>query len=171
MPCWGKPINVVLETMNSSSERGKCTYLQLFIRVRKMYLLTATEAELLTATLCLLTFTNQKNGVRSEKIEHKVSGHPIMFPVQYIARQIIHIRRTGMEPQTPLHWHYRNPEPANPNLWSVTNVANTKICHHACDTICSYGTHRAWQLQSSRRSQPPFLYPRRFHSPRLCRPL
>ena len=41
---------------------------------------TATDNDLAAATFVILTFTNQKNGMRGEKIGHGATGDPLLCP-------------------------------------------------------------------------------------------
>ena len=75
---------------------------QLFVGLHRLNLATATDAELLSATFGSLTFTTQKNGVRGEVIGQAHSGNPELCPVLALARRIIHLRRFGALPRTPL---------------------------------------------------------------------
>jgi hypothetical protein len=72
----------------------------------KFDLTTASDHDLLTATFCMLTFSEQKNAIRGEKVGHSTSGDPIFCPVRAIARRVIHLRRNGADPHTPIHCYY-----------------------------------------------------------------
>ncbi len=54
---------------------------QLFTGDTRLPLMTAPESELRLARFALLTFTTQKNGVRSEVIGLACSGDPYLCPV------------------------------------------------------------------------------------------
>lgn len=58
---------------------------QLFIGDHRLNLLTASNAELLSATFVSLTFEKQKNGVKGEVIGLAKSGDPYLCPVKAIA--------------------------------------------------------------------------------------
>ena len=75
---------------------------QLFVGLTRLDLTAATDAELLSATFCSLTFSTQKNSVRGEVIGLARSGNPQLCPVLSLARRIIHLRRSGAPPHTPL---------------------------------------------------------------------
>ena len=79
---------------------------QLFVGLHRLNLETASDAELLAATFGSLTFTTQKNGVRGEVIGLARSGNPDLCPVLTLARRIIHLRRYGALPQTPLSAYF-----------------------------------------------------------------
>jgi hypothetical protein len=53
---------------------------------RQLDLATATDNDLLTATFCMLTFSDQKNANRGEKVGHGTSGDPFFCPVHALAR-------------------------------------------------------------------------------------
>ena len=60
------------------------------------------------ATFTTLTFTTQKNGVRGEVIGLGRSGHPHLCPVRAIIRRLLHLRRYGALPDTPLAVYFFN---------------------------------------------------------------
>jgi hypothetical protein len=68
-------------------------------------LTTATDAQLIAATSVELTFQDQKNAVRGEKIAHGRSGHSFFCPVLAAARRVIHLRITQAPSGTPLHFY------------------------------------------------------------------
>lgn len=74
----------------------------------RLDLLQATEAELLAASFCSLTFDKQKNAQRGETIGHARSGDSDFCPVRCLARRIIHIRQHLVihHPNTPLATAY-----------------------------------------------------------------
>ena len=75
---------------------------QLFLGQRRLNLVTASEAELLSATFASLTFDKQKNSVRGEVIGHAPSGDPVLCSVRALARRIIHLRSNNAPLTTPL---------------------------------------------------------------------
>ena len=83
--------------------------IQLFVGDRCLDLNTASDAQILAACFGALTFTDQKNGVRSEVIGLAHSGDPYLCPVRVIGRRIIHLRRHGAPPNTPLARVYVTP--------------------------------------------------------------
>ena len=74
----------------------------------RLDLLQATDAELLAASFCSLTFDKQKNAQRGETIGHSRSGDSDFCPVRCLARRIIHIRQHLVihHPNTPLATAY-----------------------------------------------------------------
>jgi hypothetical protein len=82
---------------------------ELWLHDTQLNLYTATDHDLLRATRCLLTFTNQKNGIRGEKTSHGPSGHPLISPPAALARRIIHLRAHAAPPTTPLANYYTSP--------------------------------------------------------------
>jgi hypothetical protein len=80
--------------------------IELWVGQRQLNLVTASEQELLTATFCILAFSNQKNANRGEKVGHATSGDHLFCPVRALTRRIIHLRRNGAPPHTPIHCYY-----------------------------------------------------------------
>jgi hypothetical protein len=62
---------------------------ELWLGHRKLNLLTATDHELLTATFCILEFTDQKNANRGEQVGHPTSGDYIFCPVRALPCHIM----------------------------------------------------------------------------------
>jgi hypothetical protein len=60
-------------------------------------------ADLSTATYVYLTFTDQKNGVRGERIGHSRSGDPFACPVLALLRRVLHLRHFDAPATTPLY--------------------------------------------------------------------
>jgi len=54
----------------------------------------ASVAQLLAATFISLTFTDQKNGIKGEKLSHVSNGQPFACPVHAITRRITHLNPT-----------------------------------------------------------------------------
>ena len=79
---------------------------QLFRGQRRLNLLTATEAEILSATFASLTFDKQKNAVRGEVIGHASSGALDLCPTRALARRVLHLRHNNAPPETPLAHAY-----------------------------------------------------------------
>jgi hypothetical protein len=98
------------EYCNSTGEDSSHPFhtdeVELWLGHRELNLDTATDHELLTATFCILEFTDQKNANRGEKVGHATSGDYIFCPVRALARRIIHLRRNGAPPHTPIHCYY-----------------------------------------------------------------
>lgn len=79
---------------------------QLFIGLRRLSLMTAPLADLQAATHTSLTFTDQKNGVRGEVVNHSRSGSPLTCPVLAIIRRIVHLREHHAPLDMPLASYY-----------------------------------------------------------------
>lgn len=79
---------------------------QLFIGLRRLSLMTAPLADLQAATHTSLTFTDQKNGVRGEVVNHSRSGSPLTCPVLAIIRRIVHLREHHAPLNMPLASYY-----------------------------------------------------------------
>jgi len=71
-----------------------------------MDVLRCDFATLDTADFASLTFTNQKNGVKGEKIGHVRSGHHLACPVLAIIRRVKHLRLHNASPTTPLSSYF-----------------------------------------------------------------
>ena len=69
---------------------------------RVIDLARAPDKDVLSATSGTLTFSDQKNCDRNEKIGHHDNGHPVASPMKAIAGQVIHLRQHGAPPNTPL---------------------------------------------------------------------
>ena len=67
-----------------------------------VFAVTATETDLQAAKFVPLTFTTQNNGARGEKIGHKDSGEPLLFPKDSLLWRILHLRANKAPPSTPL---------------------------------------------------------------------
>ena len=63
---------------------------------------TVTDNNLATATFVILTFTNQKNGVRGEIIGHGATGDPLSCPKEALRRRVMHLRQHDAPADTPL---------------------------------------------------------------------
>jgi hypothetical protein len=98
------------EYCNSTGEDSSHPFhtdeLELWRGQRKLDLVSASDHDLLTATFCILKFTDQKNANRGEQVGHATSGDYIFCAVRAIARRVIHLRRNGAPPHTPIHCYY-----------------------------------------------------------------
>jgi hypothetical protein len=54
----------------------------------------------------VITYTDQKNANRGEKVGQGRSGNPLLCPVTSLARRIIHLRRNNAPPDTPIYVYY-----------------------------------------------------------------
>ena len=96
---------------------------------------TATDNELATATLVILVFNTQKDGVRGEKIGHGVTGEPLLCPKEELRRRVYHLRQHGDPTDTPLA-RFKTPR----GRW--TNMSPTMITAHLKATVkLLVGTH------------------------------
>jgi hypothetical protein len=64
---------------------------------------TCSTANLNAATFATLTFTQQKNGVRNERINHGCSGHLSLCPVTALASRILALHAHGATAATTLN--------------------------------------------------------------------
>jgi hypothetical protein len=79
---------------------------ELFIGQRRLDCRQCTDADIQAATFVMLTFSNQKNSVRGEKIGHGRSGHARFCPVLATSRRMLHLRRNHALDNTPLYGFY-----------------------------------------------------------------
>jgi hypothetical protein len=75
---------------------------QLFHGQQRLNLSNASDAQLLTATFCSLTFRDQKNGVKGEVVGLSHGGDPFLSPTKILARCIIYIRSHTDDTHIPL---------------------------------------------------------------------
>ena len=68
----------------------------------------------------LLTFSDQKNAVRGERIGHSLSGHPLFCPVNALIRRCRHLQAHRAPSDTPLCAYF-----AHRKWHSVTSLAIT----------------------------------------------
>ena len=96
---------------------------------------TATDIDLASATFVILTFSNQKNGVRGRKIGHGATGDPLLCPKEALRRRVIHLRQQDAPAETPLA-RFKSPR----GQW--INVTPNKITAHLKATVKLFaGTH------------------------------
>ena len=76
--------------------------MQLFIGLRSLYLLAASEAELRQAGFAALTSNGQKNAIRNGVIGLGQSGSHLLCPVLVIIHQVISLSTNGEPPGNPL---------------------------------------------------------------------
>jgi hypothetical protein len=84
------------------------------------------------ATFVMLTYSNQKNGVRGERVGHGRSGHPASCPVAAIARRVLHLRHASAPPTTPLFTVFSSP--TTPPL-AVTSSRITSMLRLAATSL------------------------------------
>jgi hypothetical protein len=77
-----------------------------------------------------LTFSNQKNAVRGEKIGHSRSGHSRLCPVKLLGKRILHLRQHNAPPETPLYTVYT----PNGNR-TVTSTLITQNLRHSAAAV------------------------------------
>lgn len=95
------------EYLGNPARRGAHMFrlqdVQFWIGSRALHHLTCSEADLRAATFVTLTFTQQKNGVRNERIGHGRSGHPSLCPVNALVSRVLALREHGATADTPLN--------------------------------------------------------------------
>jgi hypothetical protein len=77
--------------------------IQFWIGSRALDHLACPPSDLLAATFVTLTFTQQKNGVRNERIGHGRSHHPSLCPVTALASRVLTLRTQNASPDTTLN--------------------------------------------------------------------
>ena len=60
------------------------------------------EQDLRSATMAMLLFTTQKNGVKGEVVGQGPSGDPLLCPQDTLARRIIHLRKHNADKTCPI---------------------------------------------------------------------
>ena len=102
-------------TKSESTPFRRCD-VALFLGPRKLNLDDTSQDVLLGASFATLEFTTQKNGVKGEVIGLGRTGHPQFCPVLAIARRILHLRRHGAPPTTPIatYWAQTKWKPVKP---------------------------------------------------------
>jgi hypothetical protein len=101
-----RPGEYCTSTGEDSSHPFHSDEVELWLGPRRLCLTTASDYELLTATFCILRFTEQKNANRGEQVGHGTSGDYMFCPVRAIARRAIHLRKNGAPAHTPIHVYY-----------------------------------------------------------------
>lgn len=124
---------------------------ELYLGSRRLNLRTATEQELLAATFVKITFSTQKNEVRGVQIGQSRSGIANFCAIMAIARRVIHLRRNGAPPDTPLCAYWRTPggKPYLVQSQSITTILRTSATLLGPD--CGIDAHQinAHSLRSS----------------------
>ena len=79
-----------------------------------------------------LTFSDQKNAVRGEKIGHQANDHPVLCPVKALARIARRLHAWGAPPDTPLYRHYNQ---ADKTWHSIKPQHVTNALRHAAEAV------------------------------------
>jgi hypothetical protein len=90
-------------TGEESSQPFHTDEVELWLGTRKLDLVTSTNHELLTATFCILQFSDQKNANRGEQVRHASSGNYIFCPVRALICCVIHLWHNMALAHTPIH--------------------------------------------------------------------
>lgn len=69
---------------------------------------TCSDQDLLSASCVVITYTDQKNANRGERVGQGRSGDPFFCPVLALARRIIHLRRNRAPLDTPIYAYYKS---------------------------------------------------------------
>lgn len=100
-----------------SSHLFRLSDVQLSLGAASLDLRSASPALLRASTFASLTFTDQKNSIRGEKVGLAHSGHPYASPTIALADQVLHLRAHNASPHTPLcafcrfgTWFYVTPD-------------------------------------------------------------
>lgn len=88
---------------------------------------TIDPADAFRASSVALTFTEQKNGVKGEKISMGRSTDKLACPVRCLARRITHLRRHNTSDDCPLHMVYSASSPS-----PIRSTDITKAIRLAC---------------------------------------
>lgn len=104
------------EYLGNPAQRGAHMFrlqdVQFWIGSRALNHFTCSDDDLRAATFATLTFTQQKNGVRNERIGHGRSGHPSLCPVTALATRVLTLREQGAPAETTLN--AVRPTPSSP---------------------------------------------------------
>ena len=91
--------------------------------------------QLQAATFVSLTFTNQKNGIKGEKLSHVVNGQRLSCPVKAVMRRVAHLVSRDAPRSTPLHsffdMHGRKRNVTSTLITSLLRAAALSIPGHA----------------------------------------
>ena len=117
-----RPGEYALSTEESRSSPFRLCDVDLRQGSRRLDTLQASEAEILSASFGLLTYTDQKNAVRGEQIGHGRTRDPHLGPVQALGRRILHLRQHNAPPDTPLHAVYCNGRWTNVRSRHITDA-------------------------------------------------
>ena len=97
--------------------------------------MTATDDQLRAATYVSLTFTDQKNGVKGEKLAHCTNGQLQSCPVRAVMRRVLHLRQHNAPASTPLHTFFdlssRKRNVTSTLVTSLLRIAALSIPGHA----------------------------------------
>lgn len=69
---------------------------------------TCSDQDLLSASCVVITYTDQKNANRGERVGQGRSGDPFFCPVLALARRIIHLRCNHAPLDTPIYAYYKS---------------------------------------------------------------
>ncbi len=93
---------------------------QLFIGPCCLNLQTSSVAELTQANFGLLTFTDQKNGVRGKVIGQASTSHSFVCPVKALVQHVLYLRSQNTPPTTPLSRVFNTPARVTPSVLTTT---------------------------------------------------
>lgn len=93
------------------------------IGARRLSAVDAPLSDILASTFVLLTFSQQKNGVRGEAIGHGLSGHHFACPVLALQRRVLHLRHHAAPPSTPLYMVFQLP-PAPTRMVTAAHITS-----------------------------------------------
>jgi hypothetical protein len=95
------------EYLGNPARRGAHMFrmcdIQFWIGSRALDHFSCPASDLRAATFVTLTFTQQKNGVRNERIGHGRSGHPSLCPVTALVTRVLTLRDQGATRETTLN--------------------------------------------------------------------
>ncbi len=105
---------------------------QFWIGSRALNPLTCPAADLQAASFVTLTFTQQKNGVRNERIGHGRSGHPSLCPVNALVERVLGLRSQGATAETPLFATFCHPILRPASAPCCTFILTRPTCSPTC---------------------------------------
>ncbi len=80
---------------------------QLFLGRRQLNVMDAPLADIERATSASLVFTDQKNNVRNEVLNHGLSGHAHACPTKALVRRVVYLRLRNAPATTPIASFWR----------------------------------------------------------------
>jgi hypothetical protein len=88
---------------------------------------TSTIDELNSTTHAALEFSNQKNGIRGERIGLSNSGDPTICPVRALVRRVITLRTATAPPTTPIYTYFLNNRPRHITSTLLTETLRAAV--------------------------------------------
>jgi hypothetical protein len=99
-----------------------------YVGLRRVLAITATNADLDSATFVTLTFTTQKNAVRGEVIGLGLSGDPFVCPVLSTASRVRHLLAHNAPSDTPLCTYFHDNKSSYVTPTDITTTLKASVC-------------------------------------------